>query len=91
MSRETFESESNKKYFSKGQMLWKVKCHKCNIIISSGDNDDGAIKLFCPSIKCPAYTCNNRTQGCRVTICNKCAEYAILNTGNSRNKRRRNH
>ena len=60
-SIETFESESNKKYFSRGQMMWKVKCHKCNIIISSGDDDDGEVQLFCPTIKCPAYTCNYRT------------------------------
>ena len=89
-SIEAFESESNKKYFSRGQMLWKVKCHDCNIVISSGDDDDGEEQLFCPSLKCPVYTCNNRTQGCRVTMCGKCAKKAILDAGNSRKKRRIN-
>ena len=67
---DTFEDETNDKYFTPGQLLFNVKCRGCGIKIVSGEEN----KSFRPTMKFPAYTCRNRTLGCRETICHKCAK-----------------
>ena len=80
---ESFVAEENRMYFAEGQMLWKVKCNQCSIIIS--DNEKGK-NNFCPTFKQPAFTCGNRTQGCKRSLCGSCAQKLMLSTNNRRKR-----
>ena len=84
---ESYKGEGNCKYFGMGQMLWNAKCRKCKIVIS-GENGDGDI--FRPTLRCPAYTCTNHTQGCKESLCNPCAKVIMLSGENRGTRRTRN-
>ena len=81
---DSYGEETNDKYFMVGQWLWNVNCRMCHMIVGSIEREG----IFRPTFKTPAYVCNNRTKGCRETLCHTCAKTMMLNS-NSKTRRSR--
>ena len=81
---EYFNEEPDSKYFADGQSMWSAKCLKCSVEIVNEINGQGTFK---PSIKCPAFTCINRTNGFYKTMCNKCAVQLMIGSSTTRSRR----